>query len=226
MDGNLVNIDGKIYNKFPPVCPYCNIELEKFPSKKTRCKSCNKNYFTCRHPYSEFHFIVTEEDNTKWKIERRLLQTIESLKIYGLSDSFIQVAINNNIHSLHDAVWAMFNKSLSINANNFGVQAQIYFSMAVFLRDEGKDPYYILQEALRAELVNYQSSNIKLDVQIISNKSCNCSYLNGRTYSVEDAIRLKFIPVKNCEKKYCSATYGGVAKLDKDGFPISKNKNQ
>ena len=43
-------------------CPYCGIGLEKFPTKKTKCKSCGKYYYVKRAPSENKKRIVTEKE--------------------------------------------------------------------------------------------------------------------------------------------------------------------
>lgn len=49
-----------------PHCPYCEILLAKIPSRKAKCKNCEKFYFYNNFPYEDKK-ILTEEENEKTK---------------------------------------------------------------------------------------------------------------------------------------------------------------
>lgn len=225
---NTFNIDGKIYEAFPPRCPYCNIELEKFPGRKTKCKSCNEYYYSCREPKGNVYHIVTETTKVKWKEERELYELIISLKNLGVTNSFVEKAINRPNVTLKDSVWTILNEALAVNGSNFNIQPMIYRMQAKFVKNEGTNPYQYLQLAADAELINLELSTIEIDAVIIAHKSdkcSNCWHLNGKVYNPTEARRLKSIPVKNCEYNYCYASYAGRPKRDFDGFVLPSERS-
>lgn len=48
--------------KKPNKCPYCKEEIIKFPTRKTKCKSCGKYYYAKRLPNENKKRIVTEKE--------------------------------------------------------------------------------------------------------------------------------------------------------------------
>lgn len=45
-----------------PVCPYCNIKLEKFPARKIKCKNCSKDIYVRTRPFDYEKILVKEEE--------------------------------------------------------------------------------------------------------------------------------------------------------------------
>lgn len=47
-----------------PNCPYCNIKLNTFPQRKTKCKNCNNYIYTRQRPI-DFKKVLVKEDELK-----------------------------------------------------------------------------------------------------------------------------------------------------------------
>jgi hypothetical protein len=100
-----------------------------------------------------------------------------------------------------------------------------YYSMAVFLHQEGKDNFKLLQLSAKATLDSYQDSNLALNFQIISSKdSCeNCKKMDGKIISIEQAYLLP-VPCRECTNSigFCRCTYGAVPIRDNEGMLMLK----
>ena len=93
----------------------------------------------------------------------------------------------------------------------------IYYNHALFLNEEGKDCFKILQQANKMNLLRYKQSEIDIEkVEIISGEDpCSfCQQLNGKIYSIEEALKLMPIPCKDCsfilnddKRGFCRCTY-------------------
>lgn len=53
-NGNIGNLDA--------ICPYCNIQLRKFPLAKTKCKNCENYIYSLTRPLDEQKVLLTEMD--------------------------------------------------------------------------------------------------------------------------------------------------------------------
>lgn len=126
-----------------------------------------------------------------------------------------------------DAEWRRLNGELQkfMKLNDFYGLGLIYYEMADFLKDEGKDNAYLLELGYKMklrfqnnELLNYKKSGVCTGVEIIAvtnspeNNSCDaCLQLDGKIFPIEEALLKNPLPVKNCNHKYgCRCTYGPV----------------
>lgn len=52
-----------------PHCPYCGIELKKFPGRKTKCKNCNNFIYVRTRPYDNKKILIKEDEILDIEIE-------------------------------------------------------------------------------------------------------------------------------------------------------------
>lgn len=192
-------------------CPYCNENLEKRPSRKTKCPFCKK------YIYVKSNKLVTEEEakaiEQKWKIKHEL-------ENFGLSE----IDYNNHKNKLakkrgfepkhFDVIWGLLNKKTLELAKNkdFNSLVSLYYQMALFLNEEGKIFFHVLQQSRKTELVNMKAMDIIKEVEIMSVGGCSsCEELNGKKFTIEEALDKMPIPNKNCSNKnynnFCRCVY-------------------
>lgn len=237
---NQQNNDYKITNvesEYKPICPYCNISLIKFPSRKTKCPNCKNFIFIRRLNDSKFKTLITEKQAQEIDIEREKdylkYRGFEKLESFGVTkDEFLKcreelysksgIETNNNNN---DVVWSIFNELLIKNATDFNLLRQIYYSMAIFLREEGKDNFKLLQQSAKATLDSFQLSDLEFKVQIVGcSDSCEaCKKLNGKIMSMEEAYLLP-VPCRECTHRigFCRCLYCAVSSRDSEGMLILK----
>lgn len=145
----------------------------------------------------------------RYKITRELIEE-EKLK---LSKKFGKEA------SYNDTIWEIFNKLVLQHINNFQALKGIYYEMAIFLNEEGKNPFQSLQNASKMELIHYKQSGLKrVEVIAAAKVSCSeCSKLNGKTFNIDDAIKTLPLPNKKCkfhlhsgEFPFCRCTWAAA----------------
>ena len=75
---------------------------------------------------------------------------------------------------------------------------------ALFLHDEGKDPYELLREATKWDLAAKQQNPFIVGVRILAVKnSCSaCQKLNGKTFTIDKALKKMPLPNKNCTHEH------------------------
>lgn len=103
---------------------------------------------------------------------------------------------------VHDIVWSIFNELL-LRTTDFQDQKSLHYSMALFLADEGRDPYRMLQQASRAELMHYKNSGAIDKVKILAsgNGCAECESLGGTILDIDQALNEMPIPNKECTYK-------------------------
>lgn len=232
---NQENNDFKITNvesEHKAICPYCKATLEKFPIRKTKCSNCKKSIFVRRLNDSKFKTLITEEQAQEIDIEREKdylkYRGFEKLESFGVTrDEFLkcrkELYSKSGIETNNDVVWSIFNELLIKNATDFNLLRQIYYSMAIFLREEGKDNFKLLQQSAKATLDSFQLSNLEFKVQIVGcSDSCEaCKKLNGKIMSMEEAYLLP-VPCRECTHRigFCRCLYCAVSSRDSEGMLI------
>ena len=124
-----------------------------------------------------------------------------------------------------DERWKCFNEDLQkfMKSNDFYRLGSTYYEMANFIKEEGKDNTYLLKLGYGAKLKvqkeglkEYKKLEVCTGVEIIAvtncpgNNSCEaCMQLNGKVFSLDEALLKNPLPVKNCSyKSGCRCVYG------------------
>ncbi|TRX01879.1 hypothetical protein [Flavobacterium gawalongense] len=225
----------KVGSEHEPMCPYCKTSLNKFPSRKTKCPHCRNFIFVRKLNDSRLKTLVTEEQVQEIEIEQKKnylrYNRLRKLKEFGVTEDefvkrkeelYLKSGIENNED---DAFWSIFNELLSENANDVNQLRMDYYSMAIFLYEEGRDNFKLLQLNAKATLDSFQLSNLELKVEIVGcSDSCEaCKKLNGKIISIEEAYLLP-IPCRECTHRigFCRCFYCSVSSRDSEGMLIFK----
>jgi hypothetical protein len=122
-----------------------------------------------------------------------------------------------------DVIWSYYNKLVLKNAGNYQNLKSIYYSMALMLNKEKKDCFYLLQQAIKMELLDYEKSGFIKKVVILTtgegNACDNCLKLHNKTFTIKDALEKMPLPNKECthilydeNRGFCRCIY--VSKID------------
>jgi len=194
-------------------CPYCNKALEKIPAKKTKCPHCGQFIIVRTNPENKSRVVVTETEAKKidrqWSEIQFYKKWIENLEQFNVTEKDFQtkqLALNKKFGhkaSTHDVIWGIFN-TLIVMTNDPQQLRMINNEMALFLDDEGRNPFPSLFEASRMELLFLQSTGCKkVEIHTTDNQSCKeCNNQNGKIYKIENAIKNMPIPCKKCSFKF------------------------
>lgn len=222
-------------NEHEALCPYCKNSLIKFPSRKTKCPHCNNYIFVRKLNNYRLKTLVTQEQVKELEIEQRKNYSknsrIRKLKEFGVTeDEFVkrkdELYLKSGIEiNEDDAFWSIFNELLIKNVADFNQLRIDYYSMAIFLHEEGKDNFKLLQLSAKATLDSFQLSNLEFKVQIVGcSDSCEtCKKLNGKIMSMEEAYLLP-VPCRKCTHRigFCRCLYCAVSSRDSEGMLILK----
>jgi len=198
-----------------PKCPYCHKELPKFPSRKSKCPYCKEVIFIKRRSSSKRKFLVTKEEAEKIEKEWEEICFRKRLK-----DDFGQMGFSEKDYyktkrilkrkfgtspSHSDIYWYISNLFLekAFKEKDLEAMRQIYFRQALFLHEEGKDCFPVLQMSQKCELLQYRQQGVKkVRISTTKDKACeNCKSLEGEVFSIKEALEKMPLPVKNCLHK-------------------------
>lgn len=118
-----------------------------------------------------------------------------------------------------DEKWSRFNKKLVelMKQGDFFSLGTTYYEMASFLKNEGKDDskfrelgYKMKLKVANEELEGYKKSDVitKIEIMAVENSCALCKELNGKVFTLREALSLRPLPVKDCTYPYgCRCTY-------------------
>lgn len=198
------------------ICPYCQIQLEKFPTRKQKCKSCNNDFVVRTHYKTKEKVILTEKGAEKYDLEKNQYYIDKNFidylrnfltskgkdfdKIFNdvkreLTDKFGSNALNGDI------AWSIANK-ISINLMKRGdlnELANLYFMMEIYLHDCGKNYFHLAHSRFEIELNRYKRSGFeKVEVSATVDSCDSCKALGKKIFTIDDAITNKILPCKTC----------------------------
>jgi phage FluMu protein Com len=215
------------------VCPYCNEILEEPPKTKKKCPNCKNPVYFKIDPYSNKQYYLTEQEAPKieklqdrYRIEERFYNRFKENDLPERYFKKRQEDYNKKAggdYSPFAFINSIFNE-LKLNhtkRNDFFTLKNMYQSMAYFLYEFNVDrghnhnffPY--LYESRKMELYDYKSQEkqlgFKMKVEIMTSgkgDACNkCYELEGKKFTIDEALEKMPIPVKDCENGFCRCSY-------------------
>lgn len=201
-------------------CPYCKVELEKEPTRKTKCKKCGKYYFIKTHPYKKERVIVTEKEAIEidniYHEEEIKTQIIELTRRIGLTEKDLKNKINKlkkkypnkkEVINYKEAFWWLISELIynKLKNNDFNELSYLYFTQAYFLFNiEGKNPYNSLLASLQTSLIKYKNEGYKkVKIITVGNQSYNiCRKNHNKILTIDEALKKNIIPCKDCKTYY------------------------
>lgn len=197
-------------------CPYCQNILEKKPSRKTSCPFCKK------HIYVKSNKLVTEEEakaiEQKWKFKHDL----EKLKIseQEYNDHKAKLAKKFGFEPIFfDVAWDVLNaRTLELaRSQRFAELSHLYYEMARFLNEEGKDFFHVLQQSKEMELEHLKTMGIKKVEIMCGPGACpSCLKLNKKILTIEEALKTMPVPNKDCTNtlydNFCRCLINAIAR--------------
>ncbi|UQD54962.1 hypothetical protein [Flavobacterium sp. K5-23] len=217
------------------VCPYCKKKLNKFPLRKTKCPHCEQFNLVRNLSNLKIKTLLTEEQVKEIEIEQTnnylKFKGFNKLQSFGVTEDeflkrkeklYLKTGIENNNS---DVIWSIFNELLLKNAGNPDKLAMIYYSMAIFLKEEGKNNFKLLQECAKSRLDSFQLLGFDVTVEILGcSDSCEaCKKSHGKIISMKEAYLLP-IPCENCNHTigFCRCYFAATSLRDDEGMLILK----
>lgn len=198
-------------------CPYCSFVLEKMPTRKQKCKSCNNEYLVRTHYITKEKIILTDKEAISYDKEKEKYYIDKSL-VDGLKlhidvdkekiDKLVKITTKELTEkfgkpaSLGDVAWSVSNKMVmeAIKDNDLNMLSFLYFQMSLYLYESGRDYRELKAKSFELDLLNYKKSEVVTKIEVLAtNESCeHCKSLNGTIYSIKEALEKKILPCKEC----------------------------
>mgnify|MGYP001607379805 CR=1 FL=1 len=126
--------------------------------------------------------------------------------------------------SEHDMMWKILNKKVQnhMSKNDWERARIAYLDMASFLREEGKDAFNALHGMNKCKLLSLKDlEGFVIGVTIQTMGGCEvCSKLQGKEYTIDDALETNPIPIRECttqignsKKGWCRCSYRPIIKI-------------
>ncbi|MFA6475784.1 MAG: hypothetical protein WCV68_00035 [Candidatus Paceibacterota bacterium] len=197
-------------------CPYCQVPLGKFPSRKGVCPHCQKTYWVRTDPFSRERLVLTEDGVRKNEEQQFRYQLISEFK-----RSLFNVIGEDEFEKLYqetkeafvkkrgkaplegDLMWSISNKMILLSAKSRDWRAKtgmIYWAQSQFVYGEGKDYAYIREKDFELELKFLRETGTTDMVEILATpNSCpECQRFDGKKFTIEEALDQKILPHKKC----------------------------
>lgn len=205
-------------------CPYCNIPLPTIPKRKTKCKSCNNYYYVKTRVLDREKVIVTEKERNEIEAEwqKHFINNARCPSDLISEDEFqeakkLVLSKGGNLN-INDITWGLLNKTVlsEMQQGNWHRMSRIYYEMAMFAARERRDVFHILQEATRCKLMDYKREGVnQVKILTAGQDSCSvCNQQNGKIFTIDEALKMMPIPVKECStevfvdgKGFCRCLY-------------------
>lgn len=209
-------------------CPYCHKLLEKIPTKKTKCLHCGQFIFVRTNPENKSRVVATETGVKKidrqWSEIQFYKKWLENLAQFNVTEKDFQTkkeALTKKFGQeakTRDVIWGIFN-NLVASVNDLQQLKIIYYDMALFLNEEGRDCFHILEQCAELELrMVKQNGYSKVQISTSKNVSCKeCQKQDGIILTIEEALKKMLLPCKKCsfrfkidKKSFCRCMYLAV----------------
>jgi hypothetical protein len=198
-------------------CPYCLGKLRSKPKHDFQCPYCQKEIYLRPKAIIFDQPLLIETDAL-------VVDHLLKLAKFGITDeSYIQKRVElqdqygPEINSV-DVLWSLIQKTLN-GTQDPEMLKKLYHRAALFLEDLKQDFYYILQRSAKMQLLEFQHDGYTKQVRIVAGPGvcAACRQLDGKIYSLEDAIRLMPLPCKACSHhlskefgNFCRCSYQAV----------------
>lgn len=158
-----------------PACPYCGVIQDPPPTRRRKCRDCKETIYTWTDQETRKKHLLTAKQHAQRQQEAR------------------------------DAEWADLNQRVieGSRSEDWHTVKMAHFRQALMLFEQGRDHHYLASESRKSELRLIQTNHRNLGVQRVviaqaSDCCLQCSSLEGREYSIDEALEVMPIPVKTC----------------------------
>jgi hypothetical protein len=209
-----------------PICPYCQGILTDRPKRKKKCPLCGNLIYVRTSPSTRKRRLVTKDEASRIDEEWNRLsfrkEWLGRLQQFGVTEEDFDIRkrqlaekLGKNVRD-RDVIWSLFNTSVT-KIRDYGLRRALYYSMALFVDEEVRDPFPLLQESAKMELMMLGRRGRRRRVQILTarEKSCDaCRRLEGQRITIEQALETMPIPNTNCgfhlsneQLSFCRCSY-------------------
>jgi hypothetical protein len=187
-------------------CPHCNMLLDPIPQRKTKCCACGNDIYVRTDSFNKQKIrYLKHEDALSVDVIKTL--PISEKEYYKTEKELVKKF--GKAPTLGDVVWGILNNHLvtAMQRKDWQNMRMLYWQQARLLFESGQDFFSLLQESAKCELRRYQATNVH-KVEILTTGACSkCQSLQGKIFTVKEALETMPIPVKDCENVFCRCTY-------------------
>lgn len=156
---------------------------------------------------------ATKEEKDKIKQEKKALREIKKMDCWGITEKDYFRKEKELTKSFGreplpgDVVWGIYGELVFKYAKNYSKLESIWYSRALFITEEGKDPNFCLKEVSKTRLNDWKEQGVN-KVQIFtmgagSIGACDfCIENEGKILTVKEAFTTMPIPNSNCNFKF------------------------
>lgn len=203
---DILNTESSNKDRRKAECPYCLTVLKKVPGAKTKCSFCGKYIYVRTRPDDNWRVVVTEQEaqriDKQWLKEPSHSRWKRELEDLGMgSDDFERTRLMlakkfGQEPRFGDIIWSLFNQVI---IKDKGLNPP-YYSMALFLDEEGKNPAKMLFEHSLFTLKSWFKTGVKtVKIYTAGDEACdNCRKLEGLVIPIVQALKEPVIPCENC----------------------------
>lgn len=180
-----------------PACPYCGVLLNRAPTRRARCVDCREPILVRKGR------LCTEDEARAIDVCTRVAVPLDRL----WEAREVLSAKWGHRAKAADAAWGVLNQ-LVVNTADFQGRGMVYFQMARFLWEEGRDHLEVARQSRKMELANWKQaadrglldlSRARAAVITAKDASCpECRALEGVKFAYGEAVEKMPIPVIGC----------------------------
>ena len=197
-------------------CPNCHTKLEKVPARKTKCKSCGKEFYIRTHYLTKEKILLSESQKKKYEIQSTEYyfekDWIRKVVDIGITESDIEENRKElrekwgpGHPSFRDLMWRTFNMQvlkLSKERAPYYEFKMLYFNWALFAFEIDVDPTNLQKQCHKFELMEFKNHGIK-KVTVLCNHGCeSCQKNDNKEFDIDKLLpEQDILPCKNCTEK-------------------------
>ena len=193
-----------------PACPYCGVIQEPPPQRRKKCRDCGQVIQTYTDQTKRVKYLMTTSqlDEFKKKDHERHLQE--------------QKQFEQEIQVRYDAQVAVFNRQVidAYKNRDYHSAKMAHFQQALAEFKRGRDHRKAAAASRQDELLYYKHrpygdmgvTKVTILVPGPGNNgdSCEiCKPLHGKSFTIDEALRLMPIPHRNCQTWHEKNRHGG-----------------
>jgi hypothetical protein len=187
-------------------CPYCGHDLGAMPQRKKKCPSCAQPIYIKSTPGSRTKRLMTEvqalDAEEQWQQYNLRQKTISFLFPFGITEKDIEKEITLGARSDSEAAISLLTR-IKNETQDLHKRKMAFSLLALYAEEEGRPFHNFLAEAARCELLRYKEQRVR-KVEILTagpgNACAECAAHAGKTYDIDDALRLMPLPCPTCTR--------------------------
>lgn len=192
-------------------CPHCGVAFEKAPTRKRKCPACKGTVYVKYTPTDPQKRIVTEarakEIEALWAArhtENRIEVFFSTYDLDGSTRTKIESTLRERLcrePTAQEVIEAGAEAALARakTANDWHQQKMLHFERALWLFQAGRPHLEEARQSRRAELRGVASEGLTARVRVLGGECAECAGLDGRVFTIEEALATLPIPCPACE---------------------------